>query len=125
MAGIDALDAALGRVGNDLAGASLQPLLRQALAPTAEYARTHVAVETGEVRNAIAVTSRHTARSATASVEVLGSGPGGPAHEAVFLEYGTSKMSAEPFLRPALAATQADIVNTITAGLAGILKPHE
>lgn len=125
MSGIDALDAALAKVGSDLSGASLEQLMREALAPTAEHARAHVAVQTGEVRGAIAVTSRHRANSATAAVEVLGSQPGGPAHEAVFLEYGTSKMAAEPFLRPALAATQGAVASHIAAGLAGILKPHE
>jgi HK97 gp10 family phage protein len=121
----DALDAALARVAASISGEQLEQLARQALAGTAEHARGHVAVETGEVRNAIAVTGHYSATKATAAVEVLGSGPGGPAREAIFLEFGTSKMAAEPFLRPALAATQADIANTITAGLAGILKQHE
>ena len=125
MAGIDDLDTMLERVGGALSGAQLEGLLRQAVQPTAERARALVAVETGEVHDAINVTGHHSRTRATAAVEVLGSAPGGPAHEAVFLEYGTSKMAAEPFLRPALAATQGDISNHINAGLSGILKPFE
>lgn len=125
MGALDDLDTALERLGGALSGEQLEALLRRAMEPTAEHARTHVAVETGEVRDAIHVTSRHTRTSATASVEVAGSTPGGVAREAIFLEFGTSKMAAEPFLRPALAATQGEVANTITAGLAGTLKPFE
>lgn len=125
MHGPDELDAALAAVSASLSGASLEPLVRHALAPTAEHARAHVAVETGQVRDAIAITGHHTQHSATGSVEVLGSAPGGPAHEAVFLEFGTSKMAAEPFLRPAIAATQGEVAAHITAGLASLLKQHE
>ncbi len=125
MAGIDDLDAALERLGGALSGEHLEGLLRQAIQPTAEHARAHVAVQTGQVRDAIEVTGHHTRTRATASVEVLGSTPGGPAREAIFLEFGTSKMAAEPFLRPALASTQGEVADHIAAGLAGILKPFE
>ena len=125
MAGIDDLDAALERLGGALSGEQLEALLRRAVEPTAEHARTHVAVRTGEVREAIEVTGRHTRNTATASVEVMDSAPGGIAREAIFLEFGTSKMAAEPFLRPALAATQGDVLDNVTAGLAGALKIFE
>lgn len=123
--GPDDLDAALAGVIGSLSGAELEPIVRRAMEPAAEHARAHVAVQTGKVRDAIAITSHHTQRTATASVVVLGSTAGGQAREALFLELGTSKMAAEPFLRPALAATQGDIASQISAGLAGILKPHE
>lgn len=125
MPGIDDLDHALERLGGALSGEQLDQLLREAVQPTADHARAHVAVETGEVRDSIAVTSRHTRTKATASVVVHGSTLGGAAREALFLELGTSKMAAQPFLRAALAATQGEVASTISAGLAGILKPFE
>lgn len=125
MAGIHDLDTILERVGGALSGEQLEALLRQAIQPTADHARAHVAVETGEVRDAIQVDGHHSRTRATASVVVVGSTIGGAAREALFLELGTSKMAAEPFLRPALAATQGEVAETIAAGLAGILKPFE
>jgi len=125
MAGITDLDAALERLGGALSGAQLEHLLRQAVQPTAEHARAHVAVETGEVRDAVVTAGRHTRTTATGSVVVEGSTFGGPAREALFLELGTSKMAAQPFLRPALAATEAEVLQHVADGLADILKQHE
>lgn len=43
--------------------------------------------------------------------------PAGPAIYGKFLEFGTSKMSARPFLRPAFLANVDNVIDTIRSGL--------
>jgi HK97 gp10 family phage protein len=44
--------------------------------------------------------------SASVTVEVVNSGPHGEEHKAIFQEYGTSRMPANPFFRPGIEAAR-------------------
>lgn len=120
----DELDAALASVAAELSGAALESLVRNAVQPMADKAVELAPVRSGKLVAAIGVNSRHSARTATASIEVAGSGPGGTVREAIFTEYGTSRMAAEPFMRPAFEMTQGEVQARIATDLASRLKPH-
>jgi HK97 gp10 family phage protein len=62
----------------------------------AETARAICPVDTGALRDSIA---SHAADSSTAEAEIIAEVP-----YAAFVEFGTSLMEAQPFLRPALDA---------------------
>lgn len=62
----------------------------------AEAARAICPVETGALRDSIAA---HMGDSSTAEAEIMAEVP-----YAAFVEFGTSLMEAQPFLRPALDA---------------------
>lgn len=48
--------------------------------------------------------------------------PAGPAIYGRFIEFGTSKMSARPFLRPAFLANVDNVINTIRSGLQSAIE---
>ena len=120
--GFEQLDAALAAFGFALSGAQLQACTQAAAAPILAQAQQRVHVRRGDVLNRLGTVSHHSATSATTAVQVADSGPGGAAHEAIFLEYGTSKSAAMPFMRPALVAAQDAAIPAFTAAFQTNLK---
>lgn len=108
--GLDALDDALHQLQQALSGAALQHCTDAAAAPILSEARARAPVRHGDVRNNLGTVSQHTETSATTTVQVAQSGPGGVAHEAIFLEYGTSSMPAQPFMRQAFESAKAGAI---------------
>lgn len=60
-----------------------------------KIARRYVPVRTGKLRDSISGTVRHRGDSVSLLV-------GSPVEYAYYVEFGTSRMSAQPYLRPAL-----------------------
>ena len=76
----------------------------------------------GTVRESLALATHETETGARAVIKVENSEPGGKEHHAVFLEYGTSRMAAEPFMRPGFDAAEARAVDRFTAVLTEKVK---
>lgn len=76
----------------------------------------------GSIRDNLTITTQRTPTGAETVIQVEGSGPGGEEHHAVFLEYGTSKMPAAPFMRPGYLAGFRRAVDTFTSGLSQKIK---
>lgn len=121
-AGTHQLDAVLAQLINGLSGPALQHCTQAAAAPIVAQAQQRAPVLRGDVRDRIGTVSSHTETSATTAVQVAESGPNGVAHEAIFLEYGTARMAAQPFMRPALAAAQGDALGAFAAALKSNLR---
>jgi HK97 gp10 family phage protein len=120
---MDDLNAALARLQVSLSGEALQRCTEAAAAPILREAERLAPVgATRAVEDGLEAVSTHTATSATTAVQVAGSGPGGEAHEAVFLEYGTSRMPAEPFMRPAFESAKDEAVRAFENALSAQLN---
>lgn len=57
-----------------------------------------------------------------AVVQIADSAPGGEAHHAIFVEFGTSKMAAEPFFRPGIEAAKPKVAAAIIDGIQRIIE---
>lgn len=105
--GLDEFHSALNDVASALAGQALQQCTRAAAQLILDEALQRVPVLRGDVHDLLGLLSHHGPTTATTAVQVAQSGPGGVAHEAIFLEYGTEHMAPQPFMRPAFEAAQA------------------
>jgi len=101
---------ALKQLPKALRKSALKSMLRKVAKPVLADARTRVPVRTGGLRDSLAIGTTLTKRQRRFSIKTgdaqifLGAGKGG-AH-AHLIEFGTSKMSAKPFLRPAWDANK-------------------
>jgi HK97 gp10 family phage protein len=62
--------------------------------------------------------------AAVATVEIQRSGPDGTEHYAIFQEFGTSKMPAQPFFRTGIEAAKPQITTVMGQALWAALKKH-
>lgn len=76
----------------------------------------------GSIKNNLALSVSEKRNGAEAVIEVKESAKGGEEHHAVFLEYGTSKMAAQPFMRPGFEAVKGKAVEEFNNQLANDLK---
>lgn len=111
------LDQALRQLVQQLDGAALQAITEPAARLILAEAEQRVSRRTGETLTNLEVVSRHTATSATSTVQVANSGPGGTDRQAIFLEYGTVHMPAQPFMRPAFEAAKTTALQALENGL--------
>lgn len=65
--------------------------------------------DTGALAASLDAKADHRRGSASATVAVEHSDKGGAEHYAIYLEYGTSKMPAEPFFRPGVEASKEKV----------------
>lgn len=73
----------------------------------AEYAREICPVDTGELRDSISVSQSESGAVVYAEAE-----------HGIYVEFGTYKMAAQPFLVPALKAAEDSVAEAIAAALA-------
>lgn len=94
--------------------------LERAAAPMAEAARSMAPVDSGALRESIE--AKVVVRSDKGAILELG--PTGHQRRSLghILEFGTSKMSARPFLRPALDETADQCLEIIASVLKGELE---
>lgn len=79
-------------------GINIRPAVEQAVSRVENAAKRYAPVDTGELRSSIAGSvSGSTVKDCTGRVEAT-------ADHAEYVEYGTSKMAAQPYLRPALGS---------------------
>lgn len=122
--GLQELDKQLRELEPKLAKKVTRKALRDAAKLTAAKAKELVPVDEGDLRDSIRVKSGKS-RKGTVSVIVTTSASdnifSGEAYHGGFIEFGTSKMEAKPFLRPALeqsaAAATALIRDRLAAGI--------
>jgi HK97 gp10 family phage protein len=101
---------AVAMAGADIVAAEIEPRIPRR---TGELAAS-LDEEPGAGRN-----------SASATVEIVQSGPGGQEHKAIFLEYGTSKMPAHPFFRPGVEAAKPKVEAALVAGIQNVIAKHD
>lgn len=123
--GLDELRTALQGVATTLAGEALQQCTQAAAQHILDQALQRVPVLRGDVHDLLGLLSHHGATTATTAVQVAQSGPGGVAHEAIFLEYGTQNMPAQPFMRPAFEAAKAAALQAFADTLETNLRQHQ
>lgn len=63
--------------------------------------------------------------SASATVEITDSEAGEQEQKAIFLEYGTSKMPAQPFFRPGVEAAKPKVAELMLSELQSVIARHE
>lgn len=105
--GWDEIDKAYGKLLKQLKGDDLYEVLEPAAVILLPEAQRNAPVDTGFLRN-----SGQTGRMD--DVPWVGFA----ADYAEFVEFGTSKMPAQPFLRPAMASKKTAMVNAIGKALA-------
>lgn len=115
--GLDSLDGALADLIAGLSGERLQAATDAAAAVLEAEVKSRAPNRTGNLQHHVAVRGSHSSSTAKSTVEVLDSAIGGAAQEAVFVEYGTSRMAAEPFMRPAFEAKKAAAADAFAATL--------
>lgn len=123
--GAEELNAALKELGPTVATKLRTPALRAGAAPVVKEAKRLVPVRSGALKKSITVrTIRNVSfvpgkglRTAGPSRVVIGFLRPASRH-AHLVEFGTSKMAAEPFMRPALASQAAAAFKAMAESLA-------
>lgn len=118
--GVEQAIAAVRNIGAAVTDDTIKPEAMKALEPVAETARMLAPVLSGELRESIVVSDRlHSAPSRdggrkgkTVYVGVLA----GQAFHGWFVEAGTVKMAAQPFLAPAFEQHRDEIIDLLGKG---------
>lgn len=130
--GLQQLEHALLELGAELGFKTLRSAGRAAMKPVLESAKAGAHVDSGDLVESIAITTRRgKGRSEAVSIRV---GPTkrsvrdratktsrkltGVNQKAIAQEYGTRRQQADPFLRPALDQNQSQVLATFSAELA-------
>lgn len=123
--GMDALDKAVRKLPKNVQKRVLKGALRAGGRVIAKDAKQRVPVNTGTLKKSIKVVAGKSKQNG-ALVFVTTSKGGGAKYDAFYshmIEFGTSKMPARPFLRPAFDTTQQETIKAIGDALEkGILK---
>ena len=82
-------------------------------------------VDTGALLASIDTIAAKRALSASATVQAEDSAQGGIEHYAVFKEYGTSKMPAQPFFRPGVEAARGKVEELVTAQILSVVSKYD
>ena len=131
--GLKDLHDQLEGLGAVLAAKVLAVAARKAFAPVLEDARNRVPVDTGLLRDGIRIQVQRPKSgdsvvrvglriAAVKGAKKLGRRTASPHWRWHFVELGTSKMSARPFLRPALDGNAGAVVNNLKAELAAGIR---
>lgn len=76
----------------------------------------------GSIKDNLTKETFKTKTGARSTIQVKKSAKGGIEHHAVFLEYGTVKMAAQPFMRPGFDASEAKALDKFVKILAKELE---
>ena len=106
----------LGRI-NDAVLAELEQAVMPGTEVVAESARQKVPVDTGKLKESIQ--ARVTKKNASGVTVIVAAGT--DEYYWLFIEFGTSKMPAQPFLRPALDENRAAVKREFGAQLKAII----
>lgn len=105
--GLDELKTRLKRLERDVQNKIARKAARLAAKPILAEMRQRVPVDTGGLRRRLGIRIKKTRLGPVAIV-----GPRGRSH-AWFLEFGTEKMHAQPFVAPAVRATEDTAAETL------------
>lgn len=119
--GLDELDRTIEDMVRKLDGTELENAANAAGRVILDEVMLKAPVRTGRLRDSIKQLAYYRdqngsrgGRRYTVSITVPNSHRFGIMYYAVFLEYGTSKMNAKPFMRPAFDASEQKAVDTFT-----------
>ena len=99
------------KLKKSFASTTLRTALRNAAQPVRRRARAQVAVDEGDLRKGIAINAK-VSRGGDGYADVgFSSFYGG------FVELGTSRQQAQPFLRPALAESEGEITDAFIGAM--------
>jgi len=107
------LERALKNVNKAAEGRALRKATKAGAEVIVQEARNKAPYKTGKLKRAIR-SKFGQARGRIVTVEI---GPAPRAHYGGFLEVGTSRMPAQPFLRPAMDETKQEAVDILRAAL--------
>ena len=114
--GLQEMRAAVERLPEAVAQAARR-VARDTAQKIATNARRRVRVRTGDLKSTITVTEESAERAYRVSVGRLTGPP-----IAMFLEYGTERMDAQPFFQPALEEERAAYQRDLDAATAGAAR---
>lgn len=117
--GDKALDRKLASLGPNLAKQIARSAMRRSAKGVMKAAKESVSVDTGELRDSIAIKS--VTRSRTRIGVKIQTEEGGKGFGGAQLEFGTKHMSAQPFLRPAIYDNQEAIREQVIADVYTII----
>lgn len=120
--GAKEMEALLKDMGPKVASRLGDKALRAAARPIVKEAKRLVPKRTGDLRRSITAMASKEGRANNERLVVIGFRP--PAsRRAHFIEYGTSKAAAHPFIRPAMDAKSAEALTAMADVLAtGLLR---
>lgn len=122
--GLSGLHAQLSELKAELAQKALTQAARKAFKPVLERAQALVPVDTGDLRNALKLTVvKPKTGNAVVVVGIRIAAKRGedgmpPARRWHFIELGTAKLPASPFLRPALDSSASEVLQILKEELA-------
>jgi HK97 gp10 family phage protein len=120
--GLDQLDSDLQDLCRRISGAELERITQLAGSEILQEVYRHAPVRTGALKSSIESFARSKASWARSTIQVADSKKGGIKWYAVLLEYGTSRMSAKPFMRPAFDMSKDRAVATFQTELEKVIK---
>lgn len=100
-------NAAINQRIASLSGENLKQVADAAGAVILQAVETHAPVKSGALKASLNQQDDTGKNRASLAIQVENSAKGGAEFYAVMLEYGTSKMAAQPFMRPAYEASKA------------------
>lgn len=118
----DELDTVINGMVRDLNGPALQTAVNAAGGEILKEVETRAPVRTGKLKASIHTLAYSKENRAKSVIQVANSKRGGIQHYAVFIEYGTAKMAAEPFMRPAFDASQQKAVDAFEKSIKAELE---
>ncbi len=116
--GAKELEKKLGGMEKNVARKIVKDVLRKAMKPLLADAKSRVQVKSGFLKKNLKIrTMKKKKHRYGVFVGVGQKWYVGKAFYGAFLEFGTSKMAARPFLRPAFDGTKKRVENIVKAGL--------
>lgn len=120
--GLDQLDKDIQELCRRISGKELERITQAAGNEILQEVSNHAPVRTGALKASIETFIRSKEVWAKSVIQVANSKKGGIKWYAVLLEYGTSKMSAKPFMRPAFDMSKDKALVTFQTELEKVIK---
>lgn len=121
--GLGELDSSIAGLAADLESV-LPDLVLGAAGIVEQEIRSRAPVNAGALVMALDTKSERRKSAASATVQIERSGKDGVEHYAIFQEFGTSKMPAQPFFRPGIAAATASVEGHLTNGVLEVVDQY-
>ena len=121
LTGVDEILNKLQQMGANINGLE-NKALRNAAEPVLKDAKANVPVRTGKLKKGLKVTNVKKKEGVKYILVGVDRGDNSEIFYGKFIEFGTSKMSARPFLQPAYEKNKDNIQKTIANTLKGGLK---
>lgn len=122
VSGLDQLDRDIQALTRRITGKELERITNEAGTVILQEVSRHAPVKSGALKASINSFSTSKNKSANSVVQVENSKKGGIKWYAVLLEYGTSKMRAHPFMRPAFDVSKGRAVEQFSVALTKALE---